>query len=295
MSDIAQGRRPRPVRWLATPYVLLLPSVFFMALLFGWPMVKGVSEAFHGPGGGLDLANWRRMVEEPQFWDSVRNTLVLIAVVIPVQFALALGMGLLLRAKLRFSRFYFYVWAIPLAVSDLAAGLVWLSVFTDRGYLNSALSDLGLGGTYSWLSYQHGSTMLLAVVLAEIWRSTSLVMIIVVAGMQMIPREYDEAAQVFGGGAWQRLRHVTLPLLKPNLQVALILRTILGMQTFAVAQALTGQNFPLLVGETYQWFAELQDPAVASAVALVVLGLSLLASAVYLRTLRQSGAETRTR
>lgn len=131
--------------------------------------------------------------------------------------------------------------------------------------------------------------MPLAVVLAEIWRSTSLVLVIVVAGMQMIPKEYDEAAQVFGGSSWQRLRHVTLPLLKPNLQVALVLRTIMGMQTFAVAQALTGQNFPLLVGETYKWFAQLQNPAVASAVALLVPALSLVSSAAYLRLLRQSG------
>ncbi|MET9671205.1 sugar ABC transporter permease [Streptomyces sp. NPDC006475] len=279
----------RPLWQRGTPYVLLLPSMLFMALLFGWPMIQGISEAFRSPdGAGLD--NWRRMVDEPHFWDAVRNTLLLIVTVIPLQFVLALGMGLLLQTKLRFSRFYFYLWAAPLAVSDLAAGLVWLSIFTDRGFLNSALSDLGLG-TFSWLSYQNTSTMLLAVVLAEIWRSTSLVLVIVVAGMQMIPKEYDEAGQVFGGSSWQRLRHVTLPLLKPNLQVALILRTIMGMQTFAVAQALTGENFPLLVGETYKWFAQLQNPAVASAVALLVLTLSLMSSAAYLRLLRRSGAE----
>jgi multiple sugar transport system permease protein len=293
MSAAAPGR-PAPLWRRGTPYLLLLPSLVFMLLLFGWPMVKGVTVAFHGPHGvGLD--SWRRMVQEPRFWDSVRNTLLLTVIVIPVQFALALGMGLLLQTKLRFSRFYFYLWAVPLAVSDLAAGLVWLSVFTDRGYLNSALSDLGLGGSYSWLSYQHTSTMLLAVVLAEIWRSTSLVLVIVVAGMQMVPKEYDEAAQVFGGNAWQRLRHVTLPMLKPNLQVALVLRTIMGLQTFAVAQALTGQNFPLLVGETYQWFTALQNPAVASAVALVVLAVSLVASTAYLRLLRQAGTESRQR
>lgn len=287
-------KRPRPMSRLRLPYLLLLPSVIFMVLLFGWPMISGISEAFKGPDG-LSLTNFERLLDDPRFWDATRNTLVLIAVVVPLQFVLALGMGMLLQSKPRFSKFHFYVWAVPLAVSDLAAGLVWLSIFTDRGYLNSALSDLGLGGSFSWLSYQNDATMLMAVVLAEIWRSTSLVLIIVVAGMQMIPREYDEVAQVFGGTPWQRFRQVTLPMLKPSLQVALILRTILAIQAFAVAQALTGNNFPLLVGETYEWFVTLQNPAVASAVALVVLAVSLLVSAVYLRVLRQSEAEKRVR
>ena len=67
----------------------------------------------------------------------MRNTLLLIVVLIPVQFAFAIAMALLLRANPRFTNVYFFVWAIPLAVSDLAAGLVWLAVLTDRGYLNS--------------------------------------------------------------------------------------------------------------------------------------------------------------
>lgn len=95
---------------------------------------------------------------------------------------------------------------------------------------------------------------------AEIWRATSLVLVIVVSGMQGIPKDYDEAAAVFGASYWQRLWQVTLPLLKPSLQVALILRTILAFQTFAVAQALTGESFPLLVGETYRWYSALNNP-----------------------------------
>jgi multiple sugar transport system permease protein len=263
---------------------LIAPSAVFMTALFAWPLLVGIGQAFTGPGGA-SLANLRRMVDDPYFWPAVRNTALLIAVVVPLQFALAVGMALLLRERPRFAGFYFYVWVIPLAVSDLAAGLVWLSVFTDRGYLNSVLAELGLDG-YAWLSYQHPWSMFLAVVVAELWRATSLVFVIVVAGMQGIPRDYDEAAEVFGAGYWQRLRHVLLPQLRPSLQVALILRTILALETFAVAQALTGRNMPLLVGEAYQWYTVLQNPGVASAVALVVLALSLVAAIGYLRLLR---------
>jgi len=284
----ASGAAVRPGWRLPVPYVLLLPSAIVILLLFAYPVVVGVGAAFQG-SDGFTLDNWRRMVGEPTFWNSVRNTFMLVLVVIPLQFVFALGMGLLLQAKPRFSGFYFYVWAVPLAVSDLAAGLVWLTVFADRGYLNSLLVSIGLD-SYAWLSYQNTSTMLLAVVLAEVWRSTSLVLIIMVAGMQVIPREDDEVGQVFGASYWQRLRGITLPLLRPSLQVALILRTILALQAFAVAQALTGDNFPLLVGQTYKWFVTLQNPAVASAVALAVLGISFFTSIVYLRMLRQPEA-----
>src|SRR5690606_3067934 len=175
------------------------------------------------------------------FLDALRTTLLLIVIVVPVQLVLAVAMSLLVQARPRFVSGHFYLWCIPLAISELAAGLVWLSIFDNRGYLNSLLVSLGLSEHgVQWLSYDNTATMLLTVVLAEIWRATSLVFVIVVAGVQMVPREYDEAAQVFGASFWQRLRHVTLPMLKPSLQVALILRTILALQAFAVAQALTG-------------------------------------------------------
>jgi multiple sugar transport system permease protein len=270
------------------PYLLLAPSALFMLLLFGWPLLAGVAQAFGGFATPT-TANWQRMSDDPRFWLAVRNTLLLVVVLIPLQFTLALGMALLLREKLRLGGLYFYLWAVPLGVSDLAAGLVWLSIFTNNGYLNSVLGWFGVDPV-DWLSYQSPGTMFLTVLVAELWRATSLVLVIIVAGMQLIPRDYDEAAQVFGATFWQRLRHVTLPLLKPSLQVALILRTILAFEAFAVARALTGRNFPLLVGEAYEWYVVLTDPGVASAVALVVLTVSIAAAFAYLRLLRQPGA-----
>jgi multiple sugar transport system permease protein len=270
---------------------LIAPSVIFMTLLFGWPLVQGILQAFHTKDG-FTLEFVRRMVNDPYFWPAVRNTLLLIVVLIPIQFVFAVVMALLLQAAPRGKGVYFYLWAIPLAVSDLAAGLVWLAIFTDRGYLNSLLERVGLSGR-SWLAYDSQSTMFLAVLLAELWRATSLVLVIVTAGLQGIPKDYDEAAAVFGASAWDRLRYVTLPLLKPSLQVALILRTILAFQTFAVAQALTGQNFPLVVGETYRWYTALQNPGVAAALALVIMVVSMLTSVVYLRVLRENSQGNR--
>ncbi|WP_327118417.1 sugar ABC transporter permease [Nocardia sp. NBC_01730] len=272
---------------LRSPWILLLPSIVLMLTLFGWPLIQGVLEAFRGDDG-FTLANWERLFNDPYIFTALRNTLVLIVIVVPIQLVLAIGMALLMQARPRFAGGHFYLWCLPLAISELAAGLVWLSIFDNRGYLNSLLVSLGLSDDgVQWLGYQNTGTMLLAVVIAEVWRATSLVFVIVVAGVQMIPRDFDEAAQVFGANFWQRLRHVTLPLLGPSLQVALILRTILALQAFAVAQALTGRDFPLLVGETYEWYSNLQNPAVASAVSLIVLAISLATAVFYLRTVRQ--------
>ncbi|MBX7442470.1 MULTISPECIES: carbohydrate ABC transporter permease [unclassified Arthrobacter] len=285
-----KGRPPRRSGNSAA-LLLIAPSIVFMTLLFGWPMVSGILQAFGGPEG-LTTANFSRMVQDPYFWSSVGNTLLLIVVMIPIQFVLALAMALLIRAKPRGSSAYFYIWAIPLAVSDLAAGLVWLTVFTDRGYLNSLLASFGLDPV-SWLAYDNYPSMFGAVLIAEVWRATSLVFVIVVAGLQSIPKDYEEAAGVFGANFWSRLWHVTLPLLRPSLQTALILRTILAFQTFAVALALTGQNFPLVVGETYRWYTGLQDPNVASALALVVMAVSMVTAVGYLKLLRDQSEAPR--
>lgn len=270
--------------------LLIAPSLLFMVTLFAWPLVVGIGQALFDDGGPTDVY-LRRMLDDPTFWEAARNTALLVVVVIPVQFALALGMALLVRARPRFLGIHFYVWVVPLAVSDLAAGLVWLSIFTDRGYLNSILELFGVD-SYAWLSYQNSSTVFLAVLLAELWRSTSLVFVILVAGLQGVPNDYDEAAAVFGASYWQRLRHVILPQLVPSLQVALILRTILALETFAVARALTGREFPLLIGETYEWYYNLRNPNVATAIALVILVASLLVAAGYLRLLRVRATES---
>ena len=134
-----RSRRVSPAFWL------ILPSIIFMVFLFAYPMVEGVRAAFvSGDSGAITLDNWRRMISDPLFWPAVRNTVLLIVVIIPLQFLFAMLMALLLQAKPRGSAVYFYLWAIPLAVSDLAAGLVWLSIFADQGYLNSVLVDVGL-------------------------------------------------------------------------------------------------------------------------------------------------------
>jgi multiple sugar transport system permease protein len=288
-GQIAQAPAPvaRRRRRETAPYLLLAPTILFMAAFFLWPMLQALVLAVRDSSGAFSIEPIRRMALDPKFFEAVRNTIGLTVVVVPAQVILALVMSLVLMAGLRGAGVFLYAWAIPLAISDLAAGIVWLAIFTDRGYLNSVLVNLGLSDVgFSFLSYEHPLSIFLCVAIAETWRATALVMVILLAGLQVIPKEYAEAAEVFGATTWQRIRHVTLPLLRPSLQVALIIRTILAFQAFAVVIALAAYNLPVLAGETYRWYGDLRNPNVAAAYAMVIMLFSLVNTGIYLRALR---------
>jgi multiple sugar transport system permease protein len=208
--------------------------------------------------------------------------------IIPVQFGLAVIMALVIQARLRGNEWFLYIFAIPLGVSDLAVGIVWFAIFTQYGYLNTILQGLGLIQTpITYLSANSQHWIIAAVWLAEVWRATSIVMVIVVSGLQAISDEVLEAAELFGANLWQRVWHVILPMLKPSLQVALILRTILALQVFAVVIALSGGDIvTVLANETYRQYFEFRNPNVAAAYAGFILLLSMLTSLLYLRLVR---------
>jgi multiple sugar transport system permease protein len=283
-TSVAQRVR----RWEVLPYWLVLPTLAYLALFFGWPMVEAFTLAFR-EDGVWSLTAFERMRDDLRFDEAFKNTLILIAVIIPVQFALALAMALLVNTSLKGRGIFLYIFLLPLAISDLAAGIVWSSIFTERGYLNTILSHLGLTDpTFPriWLDPTDQRTLLATIVVAEIWRSTALIMIILVAGLQSIPREFNEAAEVFGASFWQRLRHVTLPMLKPSIQVALLLRVILAFEVFATVIAIAGEGTTVLAAEAYRWETTNQDENVAAAYAALILVLSVVSAIVILRLLR---------
>lgn len=270
--------------WL--PYVLILPSVAFLALLFVVPLVQTVWLAL-SENGAPSLANLRVMAGDINFGRSVQNTFLLALAVVPVQLAIALAMGSMV-AKIGAGReTILWVWTIPLGISDLAAGMVWLAILQNTGYLNSLLFGLGvIERQTAWLTYQTPVALFIGIAIAEIWRGTAIVMVIIVAGLNQVPKEFKEAAEVFGAGPWTRFRRITLPLIRPALQSALILRTVLAFEVFAVVYALGGRNFPVLVGEAYNWQNQNQNYGVAAAYAVLIMVISLAATLVYLKAIK---------
>jgi multiple sugar transport system permease protein len=227
------------------------------------------------------------MAGDLNFSLAVRNTFLLTLVVVPLQVVLALAMATMVSKLDKGRDLVLWVLTIPLGISDLAAGLAWLALLQNTGYLNSALYALGIiQGPVGWLSQETPVALFFAIVLAELWRATAIVLVILIAGLQLIPKEFAEAAEIFGAKPWTRFTKITLPLLKPSLQSALILRTVLAFEVFAVVYALGGRNFPVLAGEAYVWQNDNQNYGVAAAYAVLIMAISLAATAVYLRALR---------
>src|SRR5438105_2383007 len=274
------------------PFALLLPSVIFLALLILIPMVQALLLAVQADSGGFTTEYLARMSGDVNFNDAWRNTLLLLILIVPLQFVLALVMALLINSRFRGHQWFLYIYAIPLAISDLASGILWLSVFTERGYLNTVAEGAGvIDAPRIFLSFENFGGLLAAIVIAESWRATSIVMVILVAGLQLIPRDYFEAADLFGASRIRRTIHVVLPLLRPSLQSALIIRTIFAFQTFAVVLALAGRNMPVIAAEAYSWYANNRNAHLAASYALVLLALTIVFTFVYLRVLGLREAE----
>ena len=293
MATVAQpatlGRRLR--RWEGLPYALILPTVAYLGLFFAWPMVQAFELAFH-VDGTWTVAPFRTMVNDVNFNQALGFTLLLVGVIVPIQFVLALVMALIVNAKVRGRGLFLAIFILPLAISDLAAGLVWQAILTERGYLNTVLQRVGLlDQEYIWLDPTKPNHLLVAVVVAEVWRSTAFVMVIFLAGLQGIPHEYTEAAEVFGAGFFQRVRQVILPMLKPSIQVALLFRIIFAFEAFAVILAITGRAKTTLATEAWRWQAEYFDSHVAAAYSALILVLSLLAAGIVVWMLRTPRAQ----
>jgi multiple sugar transport system permease protein len=276
----------------ALPYSLLAPTLIFVTLLIVVPIFQAFLLAFQGADDAFTLANFQKMANDTAFADALKFTFLLLMFIVPVQAVLALVMALLIHTRFKGHTIFLYIFAIPLGISDLAAGIAWLSIFTERGYLNSILSQLGILETpFLFLSYQNLPAVFGTIVVAESWRATAIVMTILLAGLQVIPRDYFEAADVFGANTLKRTLYVVLPLLRPSLQAALIIRTIFAFQTFSVVLVLAGRVIPVLAGESYTWYVTNRNPNIAAAYAVLVLIFTVAATWFYLKFLQTSTAE----
>jgi multiple sugar transport system permease protein len=273
------------------PYALIAPAAMFLGVLFFIPLVQTIALALQVKGA-WSLRNFATMANDLNFHDAVVNTFRLVAVAVPVQLAFAIGMAMMLRRIQRGRDLILWIWSIPLGISDLAAGLVWLAIVNDRGYLNTVLFHLGvIDRPESWLTYETPAALFAAVAIAEIWRATAIVLLIIVAGVQVLPKEYGEAAEVFGASPWKNFTRITLPLLKPSIQTALILRTVLAFEAFAVVLAIGGRNFPVIISEAFTWQQFNNDSGVAASYAMVIMVISIVATLVYLVALRTPAAQ----
>lgn len=274
-------RRPK------APYLLVLPSFAYLLLFFAYPMVQGFGLALTKEEGGFTTEHLRTMFEDVNFWPALRTTALLIAILLPAQFVVALAMALVVNTRLRGSGALLYVYAIPMAMSEVAAGVIWYGLLTQNGYVNSFLEQVGvLKEPYVFLAAENRKSLIICLVLAEIWRATSVMFVTLVSGLQSLPGEYREACEVFGAGPVKRLFRVTLPLLKPSIQVALIIRVVLALQAFAVISILGGSGAQTLATEAFRQYTTYDNPRVAAAYAALILVIALSCVGALLAVIR---------
>lgn len=272
------------------PFLLILPTVAYLGILMGYPLVENVRLAFSNPAGALE--NFRSLVSTKEFWQTLTNTLLLTVFIVPLQLILALALALFINKKFRGYTFVLYLITIPLALSDITASLMSYSIFAPSGYFNKILINLGiLERPMYFFGYFFKERAFWIVVLTEVWRATPLVFVILLAGLQSINKEYLEAADVFGFSKWKKFTKITLPLLKPTIMSALLIRTIFAFQIFGVVWLLAGRDITVLAGETYYWYVFMNNPNMASAYALIIALVTFVFSAIYIFALRSKHLE----
>jgi multiple sugar transport system permease protein len=238
--------RGRPSRWRSkgaiAAYVFIGPYVLFFLAFRILPAIYAVvlSAGDYGLAGTFELVgldNFSRLFADSLFWNGLRVTAVYTLVAIPLTLAISLGMAQLCNRALRGMGFYRSIFFLPVVTSPVLSGIVWVWIFSPDGPLNWVLGLVGIPAT-SWLQSSFWVLPALAVVSA--WSNFGYDMLILLAGMLAIPREYYEAAELDGASSWQRFTKITLPLLRPALFFVLVLETIKSFQVFDTIYVMTG-------------------------------------------------------
>ncbi len=274
--------------------LLLAPAFFLIALIVIYPVGKLLYNSvfdmqLSGGARALEFVGMRNFADalnDKEFWHAARNTLLITVVTVPG--ALLVGLGLALLANLPF-RFKWVVrlslllpWALPLSF----CGLIFAWFFhTDYGIVNDVFRLLGVREPTMWLLDPQWA--MAAICLTIIWKTSSFMALILLAGLQMIPRSLYEAAQVDGATRWQQFWQVTLPLLVPSIVVALIFRTLTALQTFDIPYTMTkggpGSSTETLAMLIHKTTIDYLDLGYGSALAVLLFVMSMVVTGVYLR------------
>jgi multiple sugar transport system permease protein len=280
-----EGLRPlgRERGWLA---ILLVPTLIGLAFgaigsiiatvilsLLKWDLISPPRFA------GLD--NYLGLLQDQLFLKSITVTVSFALLYVPGTMILSLLVAMLLNRKLRGTGLFRSVYFLPVVSSAVAVGLVWSWIYArDGGLLNSMITNLG-GEPVNWLGTRNA---LVSVVIVNIWGAIGEGAIIFLAGLQAVPHDYQEAAEVDGASGWQRFIKITLPLLTPSIFFQTIIATINAFQAFEYVYVLTrGANgasqIPTMVYSIWQngfrWFNMGSASAQALVLALFLIVLTL--------------------
>ena len=277
-----------------TGWLLLLPALLILALVFVYPIARAFYLSWFTENLGTQLqpvfaglGNYQRMLEDGRFWQSIFNTSIFTLFSVVIELLLGLGVALVLN-KSFFGRgvvrtIAIVPWALPTAVM----GLAWTWIFNDQyGVVNDILSRLGIiSNNVNWLGTP--ALAMTALIVADVWKTTPFISIILLAGLQSISEDLYEAHRMDGATPWQSFWQITLPLLMPQILIALLFRFAQSFGVFDLVQVMTGGG-PAGTTETvsiYIYSTIMRYLDFGYGAALVVVTFLLLIAAVAITSL----------
>jgi multiple sugar transport system permease protein len=289
-----RGREGLAGALMVGPAVLLLLVFFFVpvALCFALAFTNArlISPE---PTTIIGLDNFTRLFGDPVFWKSLRNTFYFAVVVVPLQSGFALLLALLINAKIRGVNFFRTMYFVPVVTSIVVVSILWRFMYQSDGLVNNLLGSLTFNvvqGT-DWLN--NPTAAMPAIMFMSIWQAVGFHMVIWLSGLQTIPGELYEAAQLDGAGRWHQFRYVTWPGLKATRTFILVTITIAALSLFAQINVMT-QGGPLdrtstMVFQAVRVGYGQQETAYASTISLVFFVLVLMVSLVQRYLTRERG------
>jgi len=278
------------MRW-TTIVLFLLPALTLYALFLLYPIVQSVRYSLYDWNGfgplqefvGLD--NFRDVFADDRFRSALTHNLIIVVLSLLLQLPAALALALLLNSKIKGRAAMRTIFFAPYVLSEVVTGVVWRQILRPDGLLDQSLDGAGLGGwTQGWLS--DPDVVLYSLFFIVSWKYFGFHMILMLAGLQQIPNELLEAASIDGASAWETFRYVKLPLLMPTVRVSLFLSVIGALQLFDMVWVTT-KGGPIGASSTmstylYDRFRDSRF-GFASAVSIVIFGLSLVVALFYQR------------
>ncbi|MBP1991583.1 multiple sugar transport system permease protein [Paenibacillus eucommiae] len=239
----------RNLKWIYT-----MPAVLFVLLMMVFPILYTFRISFYEWSMSsttkpiwVGLDNYVSLLSDPRFWESVQNTFVFSAGALILETVLGIAIAMLLYRDFLGKNIVKTLFLLPMVATPVAMGLVWLLIYEPSiGVANMLLKWLGMDPQL-WIASP--SQVIPSLIIIDVWEWTPMIALIIMAGLATLPSEPYEAANVDGATGWQKFMHLTLPMLRPTIIVAVMLRLIDVLKTFDIIYATT-QGGPNLKSET---------------------------------------------
>lgn len=233
-------------KWV--PYLLLTPALLYYILFWIRPVLRAFMESVTDLNGSLSWVNFIDVFNDSVFKQAFINSLLFALISVVLSFVLSFMVALLLNKKFKGVKILLFMALVPMALPPTAVAILWKTGFTTYGWVNNILVHWNIiGEPILWLTAE-GTNALLFLILIDTWTVIPSVMIILLAGLQNLNKEYEEAGYIFGASKWQVIKDIIIPILKPTIITSVILRMIGAIQVWMIAVMMFGYGrVPFLV------------------------------------------------